>query len=119
MTRRATMLDALEPDPVAMIHPLDLAGLGAEPGGVGTITSRRGAVSLYARADDSSPRGAVLVPFCYYEAAINRLTNSALDPFGKIPEFKYCAIRVTLGGTPPAQASFGGGQALRQLTETT
>ena len=91
MTRRATMLDAIEPDPVALVHPLDLAAMGARPGDVVTIESRRGRVALYARADDSSPRGAVFVPFCYYEAAINRLTNAALDPFAKIPEFKYCA----------------------------
>ena len=91
MTRRATVLDALEPDPVALVHPLDLAAMGAQPGDVVTIESRRGKVTLYARADDGSPRGAVFVPFCYYEAAINRLTNAALDPFAKIPEFKYCA----------------------------
>ena len=54
----------------------------------------------------------MFVAFCFYEAAINKLTNSALDPFGKIPEFKYCAVRVTLGGKPPVQASFGGGQIL-------
>jgi formate dehydrogenase major subunit len=112
MTRRAAVLDALEPDPVALVHPLDLAALGGQPGDVVTIASRRGQVTLYARADDSSPRGAVFVPFCYYEAAINRLTNAALDPFAKIPEFKYCAIRVTLGGEPPRQSSYGGGQAL-------
>ena len=112
MTRRATVLDAIEPDPVALIHPLDLADMGGEPGDVVTIESRRGKVELYARADDSSPRGAVFVPFCYYEAAINKLTNDALDPFAKIPEFKYCAIRVTLGGVPPVQGSYGGGQAL-------
>ena len=81
------------------------------PGDVVTIESRRGTVSLYARADDSSPRGAVFVPFCFYEAAINRLTNAALDPFAKIPEFKYCAIRLSRGGPVPAQGSFGGGQA--------
>ena len=112
MTRRATVLDAIEPDPVALVHPLDLAALGATPGDVVTIESRRGKVTLYARADDSSPRGAVFVPFCYYEAAINKLTNAALDPFAKIPEFKYCAIRVTVGGLEPEQSSFGGGQAL-------
>ncbi|MDB5860910.1 MAG: NAD-dependent formate dehydrogenase iron-sulfur protein / NAD-dependent formate dehydrogenase, partial [Ramlibacter sp.] len=112
MTRRATVLDALEPDPVALVHPLDLAALGAQPGGVITIESRRGAVTLYARADDSSPRGAIFVPFCYYEAAINRVTNAALDPFAKIPEFKYCAIRVKLGGELALQSSYGGGQAL-------
>ena len=112
MTRRATVLDALEPDPVAMVHPLDLADMGGKPGDVVTIESRRGTVCLYARADESSPRGAVFVPFCYYEAAINKLTNAALDPFAKIPEFKYCAIRVSLGGQAPVQSSFGGGQAL-------
>ena len=111
MTRRTAVLDAIEPDPVALVHPLDLAALGGKPGDVVTIASRRGQVSLYARADDSSPRGAVFVPFCYYEAAINKLTNPALDPFGKIPEFKYCAIKVTLGGTIGAQSSFGGGKA--------
>ena len=69
-------------------------------------------MSLYARADDNSPPGAVFVPFCYYEAAINKLTNAALDPFAKIPEFKYCAIRLSNGGVPAAQSSYGGGQAL-------
>ena len=115
MTRRATTLDALEPDPVALVHPLDLAAMGGAPGDVVTIESRRGSVALYARADDSSPRGAVFVPFCFYEAAINRLTNAALDPFAKIPEFKYCAVRLSLGGAAPVQGSFGGGQALADL----
>jgi formate dehydrogenase major subunit len=112
MTRRSLVLDALEPDPVALIHPLDLAELKGQPGDIVTIESRRGTVRLYARADESSPRGAVFVPFCYYEAAINRLTNDALDPFAKIPEFKYCAIKVTLGGEAPVQGSYGGGQVL-------
>ncbi|MFB0899805.1 MAG: formate dehydrogenase subunit alpha [Polaromonas sp.] len=112
MTRRATVLDAIEPDPVALVHPLDLAEMGGQPGDIITIESRRGQVALYARADDSSPRGAVFVPFCYYEAAINKLTNAALDPFAKIPEFKYCAIRVSVGGIPPVQNSYGGGKAL-------
>lgn len=118
MTRRATVLDSIEPDPIALIHPLDLLAMGGNPGDLITLESRRGQVTLYARADDSSPRGAVFVPFCYYEAAINRLTNSALDPFGKIPEFKYCAIRIVLGGTAPVQTSYGGGQALVNLTNS-
>ena len=115
MSRRATALDAIEPDPVALVHPLDLVALGARPGDVVTLASRRGQVTLYARADDSSPRGAVFVPFCYYEAAINKLTNAALDPYAKIPEFKYCAVRMVLGGDPPVQASYGGGQALERF----
>ena len=110
MTRRTAVLDMLEPDPVALIHPLDLERLGVYPGGVVTLHSRRGEVALYARADDSSPRGAVFVPFCYVEAAANKLTNDALDPFGKIPELKYCAIRIVPGGEAPKQGSFGGGR---------
>jgi formate dehydrogenase major subunit len=112
MTRRAGVLDAIEPDPVALVHPLDLDALGARAGELVTLTSRRGEVSLYARADTGTPRGAVFVPFCYYEAAINKLTNSALDPFGKIPEFKYCAVKMTSGGLVPEQSSYGGGQIL-------
>jgi formate dehydrogenase major subunit len=112
MTRRAQVLDAIEPEPVASIHPLDLAQLGALPGDIVTVESRRGQVSLYARADDGIPRGALFIPFCYYEAAANMLTNPALDPFGKIPEFKYCAIRVTRGGQTGERSTFGGGQLL-------
>ena len=104
---------------VALVHPLDLAERGIEPGETVTIASRRGEVMLYARADESSPRGAVFVPFCYYEAAINKLTNAALDPFAKIPEFKYCAIKLTRGGTPAVQSSYGGGQALMQAVRGT
>ena len=117
MTRRAGVLDALEPDPVALVHPLDLEALGGRPGDVITIASRRGEVALYARADDGTPRGTVFVPFCYYEAAINRLTNAALDPFGKIPEFKYCAVRVRVGGQVAHQGSYGGGQILGDMAQ--
>jgi formate dehydrogenase major subunit len=109
MTRRAMNLDAIEPEPVASVHPLDLDALQVQPGGIVTIQSRRGSISLYARADDGQPRGAVFVPFCFYEAAANMLTNPALDPFGKIPEFKYCAVNVTKGGPEPKRLSFGGG----------
>jgi len=109
MTRRASALDSIEPEPVASVHPLDLSSLGIEPGETMTIQSRRGEITLYARADDGTPRGVVFVPFCYYEAAANMLTNPVLDPFGKIPEFKYCAVKVTKGGATPERLSFGGG----------
>jgi len=98
MTRRTEVLDAIEPAPVASVHSKDLAALGVAPGGTISVASRRGSVTLSARADDGTPRGAVFIPFCYYEAAANLLTNPVLDPFGKIPEFKYCAVRVTAGG---------------------
>ena len=112
MTRRTQVLDAIEPDPTAWLHPLDLAALGVAPGEVLTIESRRGRVTLWARAEEGTPRGAVFVAFAFYEAAINTLTNAALDPYAKIPEFKYCAVRVRAGGAPPQQRSFGGGQRL-------
>ncbi len=112
MTRRASVLDAIEPEPTALIHPLDLDALGAKPGDVISVASRRGIVSLYARADDGTPRGAVFIPFCFYEAAANLLTNPALDPVGKIPEFKYCAVKVMKGGELTPVSSYGGGQAM-------
>jgi len=115
MTRRSGALDAIEPEPVASVHPLDLAALGVDPGGLLTIESRRGSISLYARADAGTPRGAVFVPFCYYEAAANLLTNPVLDPFGKIPEFKYCAVRVTKGGATPGDPGYGKGRSLAEL----
>jgi formate dehydrogenase major subunit len=107
MTRRSEALDAIEPFPVASINSADLRALGITPGNPVTVASRRGSVSLYARADDGTPRGSVFIPFCYYEAAANLLTNPALDPFGKIPEFKYCAVRVTEGGTPDPLPGYG------------
>ena len=88
----------------------ELAARGVHPGELMTIASRRGQVSLYARADDGTPRGTVFVAFCWYEAAINKLTNPALDPVAKIPEFKYCAVRVCSGGVVPERGSFGGGR---------
>ena len=110
------MLDYIEPEPVASVHPLDLEQLGVTPGDTLTIESRRGSISLYARADDGMPRGAVFVPFCYYEAAANMLTNPVLDPFGKIPEFKYCAVKVVKGGPTPEHSSFGGGTLLTEAS---
>jgi formate dehydrogenase major subunit len=115
MTRRAVVLDAIEPEPVASLNSLDLTLLGVKPGDVITVESRRGSVSLYARADEGTPQGAVFIPFCYYEAAANVLTNPALDPFAKIPEFKYCAVRIRLGGQVRAHSSFGGGQLLASV----
>jgi formate dehydrogenase major subunit len=115
ITRRASVLDAIEPEPTASLHPLDLDAIGAKAGDVVTVESRRGIISLYARADDGTPRGTVFVPFCFYEAAANLLTNPALDPIGKIPEFKYCAVKVMRGGELTPRTSFGGGQALANL----
>ena len=109
MTRRAQVLDAIEPIAMASMHPDDLQQMGLAPGDVVTVQSRRGEVAIHVRRDDGTPRGAVFVPFAYYEAAANMMTHAALDPFGKIPEFKYCAVRVMAGGTPEAAAGYGTG----------
>jgi formate dehydrogenase major subunit len=94
MTRRSRVLDALAPEPTASLHPRELARLGADAGARVTVETRRGSITLFAREDPAVPEGAVFIPFCFVEAAANLLTNSALDPFGKIPEFKYCAARI-------------------------
>jgi formate dehydrogenase major subunit len=110
MTRRTEVLDALEPGPVGSFNPQDLADFGVAPGSAMTVASRRGSITLYARADNGTPRGTVFIPFCFYEAAANVLTNPVLDPVGKIPEFKFCAVRVTAGGD--ASTEFGYDNAL-------
>jgi formate dehydrogenase major subunit len=96
MTRRARVLDAIEPMPVVSMNPDDLRAIGGEAGKPVRITSRRGEITAFARADQALRPGDVFIPFCYHEAAANLLTNEALDPYGKIPEFKYCAVRVSV-----------------------
>ncbi len=97
MTRHASKLDAIEPDPVVNLHPHDLELLEISPGGLITIESRRGAVTAYARSDIGIQVGTVFMAFCYNEASANIITNEALDPYGKIPEFKFCAVRAKPG----------------------
>ncbi len=94
MSRRATVLDDLEPEAVASLAPAELSNIGAQPGDVIRIATRRGAIDITARVDSAVPQGVIFIPFCYVEAAANLLTNPALDPVGKIPEFKFCAARV-------------------------
>jgi formate dehydrogenase major subunit len=94
MTRRAAALDALQPGPFVEVHPEDLRRHGLADGSVVTVRSRRGAIRLPARASEAVPMGSVFIPFHFREAAANVLTIDALDPFGKIPEFKFCAVRI-------------------------
>ncbi len=94
ITRRASVLDALEPEAVASLCSRELKRLGLSPGDVIRVSTRRGVIQLKCRIDNAIPEGVVFIPFCYAEAAANVLTNPALDPLGKIPEFKYCAARV-------------------------
>jgi len=95
MTRRASVLDAIEPSPVANFNPVDLESIGAKAGDLIQIESKRGTIIANARADSATQKGLVFMAFCYQEAAANLLTNPALDPVGKIPEFKYCSVKLT------------------------
>ena len=94
MTRRASMLDAIEPEAFATISPEDLLRQGVNPGDPIRVSTRRGDIQLIARVDDRMPEGVIFVPFCFFEASANLLTNPVLDPFGKIPELKFCAAKV-------------------------
>jgi len=98
MTRRSQVLDALEPVATVCVNGRELARRGLVAGAMVTLRSRRGAVHVSLRRDDGTPDGTVFMPFAYREAAANLLTNAALDPVGKIPEFKYCAVSITPAG---------------------
>jgi formate dehydrogenase major subunit len=94
MTRRSSTLDTIEPEAIACLSPRDLGTLGVRGGDVVRVTTRRGAIDIKVRIDEAVPSGMVFIPFCYAEAAANILTSPQLDPFGKIPEFKFCAARI-------------------------
>ena len=97
MTRRAEVLDLLEPGPTASLNPVTLARYGVAPGQSIKVTTRRGSIQLTARADRAIQDGTIFIPFAYVEAAANVLTNPQLDPIAKIPEYKYCAVRIEPG----------------------
>mgnify|MGYP000161337695 CR=1 FL=1 len=103
MTRRARVLDAVEPEANCSMHPATLRKIGVEPGGMVRLTTRRGSIRLMARADRAVSPEMVFVPFAFVEAAANVLTNPALDPYGKIPEFKFAAVRVEKAGEIAAE----------------
>jgi formate dehydrogenase major subunit len=104
MTRRASNLDALEPEAIALMSPKDLGRMGFAPGQMIRVTTRRGEIQLKVRSDRDVPQGMVFIPFCFAEAPANTLTNPQLDPFGKIPEFKFCAAKVEPARTQVAAA---------------
>jgi len=94
MTRRASNLDAIEPEPTVSLSPEDVKKENLKPGEYIKVITRRGSIKLRVRVDSAIPIGLIFIPFCYYEAAANILTNAALDPYGKIPEFKFCAAKI-------------------------
>ncbi len=102
MTRRSVVLDAVEPEASCSVNPKTLGKLGVEPGETVRLTTRRGSIEIMARADRAIAEDMVFVPFAYVEAAANILTNPALDPYGKIPEFKFAAVRIEPAESPVA-----------------
>ena len=95
MSRKDEGLNFRYPHAYVEIHPVDAMELGIDDGQMVQIESRRGEISIAAKVTERSPQGVVFMPFHFAEAAANRLTNPALDPIGKIPEFKVCAVRVS------------------------
>ncbi len=94
MTRKASNLDAIEPEPSVSISPKDIIKNNIKAGDKIKVTTRRGSIDIRVRQDRAIPDGVIFIPFCYNESAANLLTNPALDPYGKIPEFKYCAAKI-------------------------
>jgi len=105
MTRRSFVLDAVQPEAVVQMNTADIARLGVTPGDQVRVSTRRGSIEIMVRADNAVPSGVVFIPFAFVEAAANELTNAALDPFGKIPEFKFCAAKVERIGRKQAAAA--------------
>ena len=103
MTRRSDVLDRIEPEATANVSPRERRKMGLGAGDTIRVETRRGMIELKARADRDVPEGVIFIPFCYVEAAANLLTNPALDPFGKIPEFKFCAARISAVETVAAE----------------
>jgi formate dehydrogenase major subunit len=100
MTRRSYALDAISPRPEVYLNPDDAARLGLGDGEMARVTSRRGTIVLETRVSHREARGNCFIPFHFREAAANLLTIDEIDPFGKIPEFKFCAVRIEPAGVP-------------------
>ncbi len=94
MTRRSSTLDALEPAATVSLNPFDAQALGLRSGDFTQVQSRRGQVTAEVKLDPGTPVGSVFMAFAFAEAAANLLTHAALDPIGKIPEFKFCAVKL-------------------------
>ena len=94
MTRRATVLDHIEPEAIVSMNRWDMKRMNIEPGDQVKVKTKRGMIVIKVRRDKEIPEGMVFIPFCFAEAAANVLTNPQLDPYGKIPEFKFSAANV-------------------------
>ncbi len=110
MTRRSFALDSIQPEAHVYLNPGDAADMGIAEGDFVRVSSRRGSIDLRARLSHRDTPGTCFIPFHFREAAANLLTIDEIDPVGKIPEFKFCAVRVersggSNGGRPPEHES--------------
>jgi formate dehydrogenase alpha subunit len=94
MSRKTKGLVERFPESLVEINPRDAEKLGIEEGNSIRVTSRRGSVQAKATVTERAPEGTVFMNFHFNEVAVNLLTNPALDPIGKIPEYKVCAVKV-------------------------
>ena len=111
MTRRSYALDAIAPEAHVYLNPDDAAAMGIEEGDYARITSRRGSIELAAKLSHRDTPGTCFIPFHFREAAANVLTIDEIDPMGKIPEFKFCAVKVERAGP---QEQFGESAGVRE-----
>jgi formate dehydrogenase major subunit len=115
MTRRSFALDAIQPEAHIYLNPGDAAELGVGEGDFVRVSSRRGSIDVRTRLSHRDTPGTCFMPFHFREAAANLLTIDEIDPFGKIPEFKFCAVRVertggSNGGRSPEHESTTAGE---------
>jgi len=94
MTRRSSHLDQEMPESVTEVHPEDAKRMSLREGDVVEVASRRGSVFSRVQITDRIGKGVVFMPFHFAESAANTLTNAALDPVAKIPEYKVCAVKL-------------------------
>jgi len=94
MTRIGTGINERCPESLIEMNPTDAKKLGIDSGMMVEVSSRRGKVRVKAKVTDRAPVGTVFMNFHFREAAVNLLTNPALDPVSKIPELKACAVKV-------------------------
>jgi formate dehydrogenase alpha subunit len=94
MTRKVSGLDALVSEGMVEINPKDASALGISDGEMVKVISRRGDIIAKAKVTEVSPVKVVTMNFHFAESPTNQLTNPALDPVAKIPEFKVCAVKV-------------------------
>jgi formate dehydrogenase major subunit len=102
MTRRSYALDTIAPRAEVYLNPADAAALGIADGDSVRVTSRRGSIALATRVSYREARGNCFIPFHFREAAANLLTTDEIDPVGKIPEFKFCAVHIEATGATGA-----------------